>query len=83
MHLYNPRSVVKESIMPSFPWLFRVEKRPSKDATIVSLPEGFGPDSGKVVPTHKAEALVAYLLSLKQAPIKNKQSATEGKESDN
>ena len=24
MHLYNPRSMVPESIMPSFPWMFEV-----------------------------------------------------------
>lgn len=45
MHLYNPRSVVKESIMPSFPWLFEVKENPSPDAVTVSLPEGFGPDN--------------------------------------
>jgi cytochrome c oxidase cbb3-type subunit 2 len=77
MHLYDPRSVVKESIMPSFPWLFKVEKNPPKDAFVVSLPEGFGPEHGKVIPTHKAKALIAYLLSLKQAPINNEEAKTK------
>lgn len=69
IHLYNPRAVVQESIMPGFPWLFRVVDDPSEDATVVTLPDEFGPDEGKVVATEQAEALVAYLLSLEQPPL--------------
>ena len=69
MHLYNPRSVVPESIMPSFSWLFQVEKTAPSGATPVPLPPSYGPEHGVVIPTQEAQALVAYLLSLKQAPI--------------
>src|SRR5699024_8681958 len=43
MHLYNPRSVVGESIMPAFPWLFKVVEKPDPDAEIVTLPEAYAP----------------------------------------
>src|SRR5699024_9324695 len=45
MHLYNPRSVVGESIMPSYPWLFEVVEEPDAEATTISMPEGYGPQS--------------------------------------
>ena len=69
MHLYNPRSVVPESIMPSFSWLFQTEDKAPPGVTAVPLPVGFEPAHGVVLPTHQAQALVAYLLSLKQAPL--------------
>lgn len=65
-HLYAPRSVVKDSAMPPFRYLFKVRKigrRPSPDA--LHLPKEFAPPAGyEVVPTAKAQELVAYLLSL-------------------
>jgi len=69
MHLYNPRSVVKESIMPSFPWLFEVKENPAEDDEVIPVPEEQTPKFGKVVATDRAKALVAYLLSLKQEPL--------------
>lgn len=69
MHLYNPRSVVPESIMPSFAWMFRVTDKPPSGVSPVPLPPAYAPKHGTVVPTHEAEALVAYLLSLKQTVI--------------
>jgi cytochrome c oxidase cbb3-type subunit II len=30
MHLFNPRSVVSQSIMPSYEWLFEIKENPSK-----------------------------------------------------
>lgn len=66
LHLYNPRAVVGDSIMPAYPWLFEVTDNPDEDATVVSVPEPYGPDEGKVVSTPRGEALVSYLLSLKQ-----------------
>jgi cytochrome c oxidase cbb3-type subunit 2 len=59
--------VVPESIMPSFDWLFEVVVQAPPDATPVPLPKSYAPAHGVVVPTHKAEALIAYLASLKQA----------------
>jgi len=69
IHLYNPRAVVPQSIMPSFAWMFRVVDKAPKGVTPVPLPKAFAPSSGVVIPSHKAEALVAYLMSLKQAPL--------------
>lgn len=69
MHLYNPRSVVGESIMPSYPWLFDIKEEPDSDDTVISIPGEFAPEEGKVVATEEAEALIAYLLSLKQVKL--------------
>jgi cytochrome c oxidase cbb3-type subunit 2 len=78
IHLYNPRAVVSDSVMPSFPWLFQQVDAASSNATEVPMSGAFGPDQGTVVTTERAEALVAYLTSLKQAPLP---SAEEQKES--
>ena len=72
LHLFNPRSVVKASVMPSYKWLFE-EKDPksvtSKDV-VLSVPKEFMQDPNKkVVATQKALDLVAYLISLKQPEI--------------
>jgi len=69
IHLYNPRAVVPESIMPAFDWLFDVVAAAPAGATVVPLPDKFAPSLGVVVPSHRAEALVAYLASLKQTPM--------------
>lgn len=69
MHLFNPRSVVEESIMPSYPWLYEIKEEAGSEETVVSMPEGFGPEEGEIVATEKADALVAYLQSLKQSPM--------------
>lgn len=70
MHLHNPRSVVKESIMPSYPWLFVAKQHPSKDDVVVPVGPGILPDtSWAMVATKEAKDLVAYLLSLKQTPL--------------
>ena len=66
VHLYAPRSEVKDSAMPPFRYLFQVKrigKEPSPDALI--FPKGFVPPDGyEVVPTPEAQELAAYLLSL-------------------
>lgn len=80
MHLYNPRAVVEESIMPSYPWLFEVKANPGSDETVVSMPEDYGPEEGQVIATEEAEALVAYLQSLKQAPMDAPSSSASNKE---
>ena len=38
MHFFNPRSVVPQSIMPSYEWLFEVKENPSKTDVVVSMP---------------------------------------------
>ncbi|MDE2069737.1 MAG: cytochrome c [Gammaproteobacteria bacterium] len=69
MHLYDPRSVQPLSIMPDFSFLFRVVAEAPPGVTPVALPPAYAPKHGVVIPTQKAVALVAYLLSLKQPPI--------------
>lgn len=67
IHLYAPQSVVKNSAMPPFRYLFTVEKigaTPSPDA--LQLPADLAPAAGyEVVPTEDAKNLAAYLLSLR------------------
>lgn len=72
MHLYNPRTVVKESIMPSYPWLF--EEKPEGDITekdiVVPVDKAFFNKPGKqIVARSTALDLVAYLQSLKQPEL--------------
>jgi len=71
-HLYAPKSVLKDSTMPPFRYLFEVRKigsAPSPDA--LTLTGEFAPPAGfEVVPTTDAKHLAAYLLSLKSdAPL--------------
>jgi cytochrome c oxidase cbb3-type subunit 2 len=69
IHLYNPRAVVKASVMQGYPWLFAVRDTPRDGEVVVPVPPEFAPREGKVVATKAATDLVAYLLSLKQTPI--------------
>ena len=66
-HLYAPRSVVKDSIMPPYRFLFekrRIEH--GRSPTALDLPPEFAPEPGyEIVPRTEANALVAYLLSLR------------------
>jgi cytochrome c oxidase cbb3-type subunit II len=78
IHLYNPRAVVPESIMPSFGWLFDVDDHAPAGVAAVPLPKAYAPARGVVVPTHKAEALIAYLASLKQSPLPGAELAASG-----
>jgi cytochrome c oxidase cbb3-type subunit 2 len=70
MHLFQPRSVVPQSIMPSYKWLFEMKADPSKTDVVVAIPPEFlNGENGKVVATKKALQLVAYIQSLKQTPL--------------
>ena len=69
IHLYNPRAVVPESVMPAFDWMFQVVDHVPPGATPIALPKAYAPAVGVVVPTHEAQALLAYLLSLKQPAL--------------
>jgi mono/diheme cytochrome c family protein len=69
IHLYEPRAVVPQSIMPAFPWLFRTADKAPPGEQPVALPKSIAPAHGVVIPTEEGKALVAYLLSLKQATI--------------
>lgn len=69
IHLWDPRAVVHDSIMPRYSWLFAVEKSASPGDVTVPVPPGFGPANGVIIATQQAQDLVAYLKSLKQAPL--------------
>jgi cbb3-type cytochrome oxidase cytochrome c subunit len=71
-HLYAPRSQVKDSAMPPYRFLFekrRIERTRALDA--LDLPSELAPEAGyEIVPTAEAQALTAYLVSLRaDAPL--------------
>lgn len=69
-HLYNPRIVVKESIMPAYPWLFAIKDSLEQGDMEVSVPAEFMNGQKRiVVATEEALQLVAYLQELKQPKL--------------
>lgn len=66
LHLYAPTAVVKDSTMPGYQFLFekrKIGKSPSDEA--LKLTGELAPPAGyEIVPTEKARALAAYLVSL-------------------
>jgi len=70
LHLYNPRAVMEESIMPAYPWMFEWKDSLAVGDKEVSVPAEFTHGKrGKVVATKEALQLVAYLQSLRQTPL--------------
>jgi len=70
VHLYNPRIVVQESIMPAYPWLFERKRVPGDDDVVISVANvSHTGDRGKIVARKEALQLVAYLQSLKQTEL--------------
>ena len=70
VHMFNPRIVVKESIMPAYPWMFEIKEKPEKGDIVVSVPPEFMKGAkGKVVAGKEALQLIAYLQTLKQVPL--------------
>ncbi len=77
LHLFNPRAVSPSSVMPPFPWYFRGKDDHGPDDVRVPLTDGerarLAKDERKrrdveLWATPKAQHLVRYLLSRKQAP---------------
>ncbi|MBL7763938.1 MAG: cytochrome c [Chitinophagaceae bacterium] len=69
-HLYNPRILVKESVMPAYPWMFEIKESPAKNDVIVNVPDAYLKNSaGKIVATKEALQLVSYIQSLKQTKL--------------
>ena len=68
-HLYSPRSINPDSIMPAFRFLYekrRISGQRSADALQLTG-EDAPPEGSEVVPTYEAKCLVAYLMSLDQS----------------
>ncbi|QCP48876.1 cytochrome-c oxidase [Trinickia violacea] len=63
-HLYQPRSVAPGSVMPAYPFLFKVVAHAAPGEKVVTLPPQYAPVGGQVVATQEALDLVAYLTSL-------------------
>jgi cytochrome c oxidase cbb3-type subunit 2 len=78
LHLYNPRAVVAGSIMPAYNWMFELKDNPGVNDVVVAVPPAFmDGKTGKVVARKEALQLVAYLMSLKQAPLPGDTKAME------
>jgi cytochrome c oxidase cbb3-type subunit II len=69
IHLWNPRALVPDSIMPRYTWLFHVKSAAAKGDIVVPVPPDFAPQHMVVVTSSDAWDLVAYLESLKQVPL--------------
>lgn len=70
LHLFQPRAVVKQSIMPSYQWMFEYKEKPGKNDKVVNVPSKYmNGRKGKYVAKEDALNLVAYLLTLKQIKL--------------
>ncbi len=70
LHLYQPRAVVQQSIMPAYPWLFEIKTEVEKGDVEVMIPEKYKNSiGGKIIAKQDAIHLVKYLQSLKQTPL--------------
>ena len=77
-HLYSPRSIILDSNMPAYRFLYekrRIQGEPSADG--LKLKSSDAPPHGwEIVPSYEANCLVAYLMSLDQShPLKEVKSA--------
>jgi cytochrome c oxidase cbb3-type subunit II len=66
IHLYNPRAVVLQSVMPAYSWYFEAKEHAEGSDVVVPVPTTFAPSGKVIVATPDALALVRYLLSLRQ-----------------
>lgn len=70
LHLYNPRTVVPQSVMPGYPWYFESKAAAEAGDLVVPVPDAFLPERGRVVVARpEARDLVAYLLALRQMDV--------------
>lgn len=77
-HLYSPRSLVLDSNMPAYHFLYekrRIGGAPAADALNLGQADEV-PEGWEVVPTYDAKCLVAYLMSLDQSHPLNELKAT-------
>ncbi|PSL28153.1 cytochrome c [Chitinophaga ginsengisoli] len=75
VHLFNPRTVVEQSIMPAYTWLFDIKDSLKEGDVVVNVPEAFlASPHQKVVASREALQLVAYLQSLQQVKLPDEKS---------
>src|SRR5690625_2778109 len=77
IHLYNPRAVVPDSIMPSYPWMFKEKRKADESDIVVNVDKKFTRRGGVIVAKQEALDLVDYLLALKQTPLPDGTPVTE------
>jgi cytochrome c oxidase cbb3-type subunit 2 len=77
VHLYAPRSINRDSNMPSYRFLYekrRIAGERSAEALQLSASDA-PPEGWEVVPTYDAKCVVAYLMGLNQShPLKDVRS---------
>jgi cytochrome c oxidase cbb3-type subunit 2 len=66
IHLYDPRSVVPQSVMPAYRWYFMEKDQAAPGDVVVPVPVNNAPRGKVIVAGPEAKALVRYLLTLKQ-----------------
>jgi cytochrome c oxidase cbb3-type subunit II len=69
IHLYDPRAVVPQSVMPAYRWYFVEKDQAGAGDAMVPVPADLAPRGKVVVAGADAKALVSYLLSLKQPKV--------------
>lgn len=77
-HLYSPRSVVQDSNMPGYRFLYAkrtIGSEPAADALRLTKNDT-PPEGTEIVPTYDAKCLVAYLMSLDQSHALKEVKAT-------
>jgi cytochrome c oxidase cbb3-type subunit 2 len=69
IHLYDPRAVVPQSVMPAYRWYFVEKDRAAPGDVVVPVPAGHAPPGKVIVAGPDAKALVSYLRSLQQPKV--------------
>ena len=69
IHLYDPRAVVPQSVMPAYRWYFVEKDQAGPGDVVVPVPAGRAPRGKVVVAGPDGMDLVRYLLSLKQGTV--------------
>ena len=69
IHLYDPRAVVPQSVMPAYRWYFEEKDQAGPGDVVTAVPPDHAPRGKVIIAGPEAKALVAYLLSLKQAKV--------------
>jgi cbb3-type cytochrome c oxidase subunit II len=69
IHLYDPRAVVPQSVMPAYRWYFVAKDQAGPGDVVVPVPASSVPRGKVIVAGPDGKELVRYLLSLKQAKV--------------